>query len=200
MQLLSTYKKRWLEIPPTIRRVIITGAIMLGAWKLLYTFWLGPERLLDHPLTQMVGKQTVSLMQWIWPQEAFSMDNRGRPHKGDPNAYIEHVFIYKNGKKTTSISDNCNGLEFMVLYAAFIIVMPGSAKRKALFIAGGIPTLHVANLARCVGLVALYHYWPNFFEFAHHYLFKIMVYAISFGLWVWYLKPLDDNKEKSADA
>ncbi len=190
MNLIGAYKSKWLQIPLAIRRMVLTGTLLLVGWKLLYIGWLEPNRTLDEPLTVLVAKNTASLLQMAWPggnytvltQEAY----RGKTAAGG----IEHLFILKNGKPTISIADNCNGLELMVLYAAFIICMPGKAKRKWLFILAGIPLLHAANLARCMGLVGMHLQWPGMFDFAHHYLFKIMVYAISFGLWAMYLKPI----------
>jgi exosortase family protein XrtF len=162
----------------------------LAIWKTAYTFWLEPQRILDAPLTNLVATQTVQIMQLIWPDGNYELKHTSTKHKGDENATIEHVYLLKDNKITISIADNCNGLELMVLYAAFIVCMPGSWKRKLIFILLGIPLLHLANLARCMGLVGMHLQWPGLFDFAHHYLFKIMVYAISFLLWVWYLRPV----------
>ena len=173
-----------------IRKMFLAGSVMLILWKAIYTFWLEPNRILDAPLTNLVAKQTAQIMQWIWPESNYSCENVAKAHKGDLGATINHISILKDGIKTISIADNCNGLELMVLYAAFIIIMPGKHTRKMAFISFGIPALHVANLFRCTGLVFLHLQWPGAFDFAHHYLFKIMVYAISFLLWIWYLRPI----------
>jgi exosortase/archaeosortase family protein len=196
MEILTTYKNKWRQIPEGIRRMVIMGSIILLVWKTLYTFWLEPNRLLDQPLTIMVAKQTAGLMQFIWPEGKYQIitkqDYLGQAVTGS----IEHVFILKDRTPTISIADYCNGLELMVLYAAFIVCMPGKAGRKWAFILMGIPLLHIANLARCMGLVGMHLEWPGMFDFAHHYLFKIMVYSISFGLWVLYLKPITKNYAK----
>lgn len=196
MQLLKKYKSKWLQIPESIRKMLVMGAIMLAIWKTLYTFWLEPNRILDAPLTKLVAVQTVQIMQIIWPEGNYELEFRSKAHKGDANATVDHIFIYKDKKGTISIADNCNGLELMVLYAAFIICMPGSWKRKSIFILAGIPLLHIANLGRCMGLVGMHLQWPGMFDFAHHYLFKIMVYTVSFLLWVWYLRPITNRHQK----
>lgn len=194
-KVLHTYKDKWAQIPPVIRRMIINGAIVLILWKLLYTFWLEPKRILDRPLTYIVASQTTSIMQMIWPESDYSFRSVEKKHKGDENAVIEHVTILKDGKGTIAIADNCNGLEVMVLYSAFIFCIPAHLKRKLIFVVLGLLVIHLSNLARCAGLVVLHLNWPGMFDFAHHYLFKIMVYAISFGLWVWYLKPVTKKTE-----
>lgn len=196
MNLIGTYKNKWLQIPAPIRRMVLMGTLLLVAWKALYIFWLEPNRTLDEPLTILVAKQTAGLMQFTWPEGNYRVlteeQFRGKPESGR----IEHLFIMKDGVPTISIADNCNGLELMILYAAFIICMPGKANRKWIFILIGIPMLHLANLARCMGLVGMHLQWPGMFDFAHHYLFKIMVYGISFGLWALYLKPITPKHAK----
>lgn len=195
MNVISTYKKKWLQIPASIRRMVILGTILLAGWKTMYTLWLEPKRILDRPLTIMVSTQTAGLMQFLWPAGNYDVLSENQFRSTQPTGDIEHMFILKNGKPTISIADNCNGLELMVLYAAFIVCMPGKAGRKWAFILLGIPLIHLANLGRCIGLVGMHLQWPGLFDFAHHYLFKIMVYAISFGLWVAYLKPITNRNE-----
>jgi len=196
MNFISTYKNKWLQIPLGIRRMVLMGTLILIAWKAMYIFWLEPDRTLDEPLTVLVAKQTAWLMQVTWPEGNYRVLTeelfRGKAASGR----IEHLYIVKDGVPTISIADNCNGLELMVLYAAFIICMPGKASRKWIFILIGIPLLHLANLARCMGLVGMHLQWPGMFDFAHHYLFKIMVYGISFGLWALYLKPITPKHAK----
>lgn len=193
--LIKENKKRWQQIPKGIRNMIVNGALFLLVWKILYTFWLEPRRILDRPLTYMVAAQTTEIMQIIWPESNYGFKKVEKQHKEDAQTIIEHVSILKDNKRTITIADNCNGLEIMVLYAAFIICLPGRLKRKISFIIMGIPILHTANLFRCIGLVWLHLYWPGAFDFAHHYLFKIIVYGISFGLWVLYLGNLSEKKQ-----
>jgi exosortase/archaeosortase family protein len=195
---LKAYKAKWQEIPGPIRRLIVLSAILLTIWKTLYTFWLEPNRILDGPLTRLVAQHSVNIMQTFWPDGHYTIKSTITIDKADSKNLIEHLFIVKNGQATISIADNCNGLELMVLYAAFILVIPGGIKRKLIFITAGIPLLHIANLGRVIGLVGLHLQYPGMFNFAHHYLFKIMVYAISFGLWVWYLKPITKASKSNA--
>jgi exosortase family protein XrtF len=197
MSLTKTLRKNWVQIPSEVRRLILIALILIGIWKILYTFWLAPKRVPDAALTELVARQTVFLMKVFWPRENYNIIEKAVPHKGDEHADFTHLFIYQNDRRTISIADNCNGLELMILYAAFILIMPGNMRRKAAFLAMGIPLLHIANLLRCMGLILLYQYWPDMFDIGHHYVFKIMVYGISFGLWMWYLKPLNGQKKEN---
>lgn len=176
--------------------MLVYGSLMLLIWKSIYTFWLEPERVLDKPLTWMVTSHSIRLLQIIGPGSSYSIEKLETRHKGDFEATIEHLFIIKDGARTISIADNCNGLELMVLYAAFIVIMPGNWKRKILFILFGIPLLHMVNLGRVTGLVGFHLKYPGMFDFAHHYLFKITIYGLTFLLWVWYL----NNKKQPKSA
>lgn len=191
LKIVNRIQNRWKQIPEGIRTMLVFGSVLLLIWKSIYTFWLEPERILDKPLTRTVTSHSIGLLQIMGPGSHYSIGQLETRHKGDRAETIEHLFIIKDGAKTISVADNCNGLELMVLYAAFIVVMPGSWKRKILFILFGIPLLHLANLVRVMGLVGLHVKYPGMFDFAHHYLFKIVIYGLTFLLWVWYL-----NKKK----
>jgi exosortase/archaeosortase family protein len=190
MEILSEYKNKWQQIPAAVRRMVLLGTLLLIAWKTIYFFWLEPNRTLDEPLTILVAKQTTGLMKMMWPEGNYRILSQEEFRRQKTTGPIEHLFILKDGKPTISIADNCNGLELMVLYAAFIVCMPGKPSRKWAFILLGIPFIHLANLARCMGLVGMHLQWPGMFNFAYHYLFKIMVYSICFALWALYLKPV----------
>jgi exosortase/archaeosortase family protein len=68
--------------------------------------------------------------------------------------------------------------------------MPATIKRKVVYLIGGVFIIHIVNLLRCVGLSALLMHWDRYFDLAHHYIFKIMVYSTIFVLWVRYSNNL----------
>lgn len=189
-------KEKWQQIPAGIRKMLAMGAIILIVWKALYTLWLQPNRMLDAPLTGIVATQTAGIMALVWPEADYRILEHEKITGREQKIVLTQLVIMKGSEPTISIADNCNGLELMILYIAFIALMPGSAGRKLAFIAGGIPVIHGANLLRCIGLVGIHLQWPGYFDFAHHYLFKIMVYAITFLLWMQYLKPITRSKTK----
>lgn len=189
MKIFYNLKSTWLKLPGYIRKLLIMGGVALMLWKLLYSFWLEPDRILDRPLTLLVAKQSVFALQTIIPQGNFDLGIREIPDHLDHSVINEHVLIMKDGKPTISIADNCNGLQLLVLYAFFILIMPGSFKRKIGFIVFGVLILHISNITRVLGLVGLHLKYPGAFDFSHHYLFKIIIYGLSFFLWVRYLNP-----------
>lgn len=86
------------------------------------------------------------------------------------------------------IADPCNGLELLVLYLIFIIALPATLKRKLFFVVAGLLIIHFVNILRCVGLVALLIHYDEYFNIAHHYIFKMAVYFTIFLCWFWFAK------------
>jgi len=82
----------------------------------------------------------------------------------------------------------------MFLYAAFILVYPGSWRRKTWFVLGGLVFLHILNLSRIIGLSYLSYYAPGLFEFNHKFLFQIVVYSVTISIWLFYILYGSDEK------
>jgi exosortase/archaeosortase family protein len=66
------------------------------------------------------------------------------------------------------IAHGCIGLELIVIYTIFIIALPSSLKRNVIFMIGGLIIIHLINVFRCVGLVALLLFYDEYFIIAHH--------------------------------
>ena len=113
--------------------------------------------------------------------------------EGETTNYLSSA-IYHNGVKVLNIAQACNGLELIVLYIGFIVCMPGKIKRKLGYIIFGVLLLDAVNILRCVGLIYLREYFHAYFQFAHHYIFKIMIYAATFLIWVQYSKKISFKK------
>ena len=103
--------------------------------------------------------------------------------------------IYHNDQRILNIANGCNGLELLVLYVGFIVSMPSSFKRKLLYIVIGVILLDAINILRCVGLIYLREYFHAYFDFAHHYIFKIIVYSSTFILWVIFSRKIQLKNE-----
>ncbi|TAE07725.1 MAG: exosortase family protein XrtF, partial [Bacteroidetes bacterium] len=81
--------------------------------------------------------------------------------------------------------------EVFVLYVGFIVCIPTTLLRQLLFIVFGLLLLYTLNVGRVVALGQLHMHYKEFFDIAHHYIFKLIVYAVVFALWVWYAKKSD---------
>ena len=76
---------------------------------------------------------------------------------------------------------------FIILNTIAIIAYPGSAKRRVLFIAGGITLLFISNVFRII-IFTLWRAYVPYFDIAHQYSGYILFYPIVLGLWYLWIK------------
>jgi exosortase family protein XrtF len=177
-------KKYWAEFPPLLRRFCIKALLLILIWKLSYHLYIKPHRTIDKPLTAITTATTVGFLSLFYEDQELSWQDA----TDDSSAYIR-----LNGKRSLGIADGCNALELFILYAGFIICMPTNFKRAALFIIAGIIGIFILNILRCSGMFWFGLHKKEWFDFAHHYTFKIIVYAAIFGAWVWYCRKIRYN-------
>jgi exosortase/archaeosortase family protein len=146
----------------------------------------------------MVAKHSVWVLNQITTGNQFTAKPMIAMKNFDGEIQVSRVSrIDRNGKPIMNIADECNGLELFVLYFGFLLAMPASIKRKLWFGFGGIFIIHIVNIFRCVGLGLLLMNWDTYFDIAHHYIFKIMVYSTIFILWVIFSKNLSFSTPKN---
>ena len=168
------------EIPIHIRLFLGKALLFFIAWKIAYTFFIDPS-LLDYPLTEHVSDASVFLLNNSgylsdFTSERIIIENGDTVYESSQIWHNDYVVLY--------IADVCNGLELMVLYIGFIVCMPSSFWRKLKYIIIGVVIIDIINILRCCGLIYLREYFHQYFEFAHHYLFKIIVYGCTFIMWI----------------
>lgn len=182
---LEAPKKAFEQFPPQVRIFLLRGLVLFSIWKFVYLFFWAQPRTLDGPLTNTVGSQSVWILNQVYQTKGFKATPVVAVTRMEGEYQIAKVSkIDKDGKHLLNIADDCNGLELFILYIGFILSMPASVKRKANYLIGGVVIIHLVNLLRCVGLSALLMHWDRYFDLAHHYIFKIMVYSTIFVLWV----------------
>jgi len=182
---LKGFKKSFEQFPPQVRIFLLRGLVLFALWKFLYLFFWAQPRTLDGPLTNTVGRQSVWMLNQLYHTQGFKATPVVAVTRMEGEYQVAKVSkIDKDGKHLLNIADDCNGLELFILYIGFILSMPASFKRKAIYLVGGVVIIHLVNLLRCVGLSALLMHWDRYFDLAHHYIFKIMVYSTIFVLWV----------------
>ena len=186
------------DFPPQIKTFLIRSFILFVVWKGLYLLLWSEKRTLDDPLTQMVAKHSVWVLNQITPGNTFTAKPMIAGKNFEGEIQVSRVSrIDRNGKPIMNIADECNGLELFVLYFGFLLAMPAVIKRKIWFGLCGILIIHVVNILRCVGLGLLLMNWDTYFDIAHHYIFKIMVYATIFILWIVFSKNLSFSTPKN---
>jgi exosortase/archaeosortase family protein len=163
-----------------LKRVII----LFIAWKLLYHFILFPKRILDRPLTVFTTKLSSKLYEIIFT--------------GSETTYIEVIdvhgigkaIIYINNQRGVGVGDNCNGLELQILFLGFLFCFKTSFLKKVKYSFIGIFTILILNIIRVTLLTRMNFLNYQYADFAHHYLFKMIIYSVVFIIWIFYLKKV----------
>jgi len=195
MKKLNSFKNR---IPLPVRLFLGKALLFFVVWKMVYGVFIFQSNSLDYKLTMHVGDASVWVLNNLTTMSGFTAieDVYSEVYNGE---MIEHISsgIYHNDYKVLNIADACNGLELLVLFVGFIVCMPSKIKRKILYIVLGVIVLDAVNILRCVGLIYLREYYHVYFDFAHHYLFKIVVYGVTFLIW-WYYSRKISLKQNAA--
>jgi exosortase/archaeosortase family protein len=180
------------ETPATIRAFLRNALIVFAVWKVVYLVFLLDARILDKPLTDHVGEGTAWTLNLITTEKGFSSAAEIRESLFEGQIQINEVAqVRQYGKPIILIADGCNGLELIILYIGFIICFPSSYLKKGIYIILGTFIIYWSNIIRCSGLVYIkLHYHYDLFQFAHHYGFKITLYAIIFSMWILFTKTI----------
>lgn len=176
---MNLFQKIKSTIPENVFKFLVRAAILVAVWELLYNFVLRPAGIPDDQLTRIVQLGGMKILSWFYTDVS---------EKGS--------LIILNGREAVSIARQCNGLELIVLYLGFILCLPSSFKRMFAFSFVGILVIYVLNVIRTALLAAMYYQDHSLTDFAHHYVFKIIIYAVVFLGWVLYMKK--DKKDESA--
>jgi len=184
------------SIPRPVLSFLIKATVLFVVWKILYLSFLLPHRVLDEPLTRVIGFSTVAMLNLTAgvppPAERHSPTGEhlytGRiiADTADIDGVVfsgNVVGIYRNNVKTLTVADPCNGLELMVLYIGFLVCFPAPLKRKLIFGASGCLLICILNVIRCSALVGIYLHHRAYLDFSHHFAFQLIVYLVIFLLW-----------------
>jgi exosortase/archaeosortase family protein len=186
---------KWKQVPGPVKLFVLKAVILFVAWKALYLLVLLPGRVLDKPLTYFIGVGTTRTLNAVSSGGFWTVAGENPKKEGDTwvEEPVMHINLYR--QRVLSISDVCNGLEVMVLYAGLIFCLPATFKRKIGFILCGVVLIEVLNVIRCVALAEIFLKHPEYLDFSHHYLFTFLVYAFIFWLWFLFSRNLDFTKK-----
>ena len=187
---ISDLKKYWVDIPSAVRSFLVKAVLCFLIWKVTYHLYIKPHRLLDVPLTVQTASNTQQVLAFIYPQKNFTNKEVITHNKAD----FFGISIMANGKKVITVLDPCNALELYILYVLFIICLPSNWKRMLLFISLGIVGIYLLNIARCAVLGMLNINRSLYVDFAHHYLFTMVVYIAIFAGWALYINKTTLNE------
>jgi len=166
---------------------IVKAVLLYIIWFLCYDYVIAPSGVIDAWLNRVVGVQSSVLLNWI----GYSSDTI--PGNNQTVVRISNVSM-------VGVGNPCNGLELFILFSGFILCFPGNRHSKLWFIPIGIIIIHIANVIRSMSLALIQYHDPASLDFNHHYTFTVIVYAIIFALWMYWVNKysgLFDVKTKN---
>jgi len=191
----SELKTTWQSIPEEVQRFLKRALLIFIVWKLIYHLFLFNGRVIDKPLTDWSTKGAEKLMQVFYPDAKMMIKEQCSSSPELNNELFCADFLSMNGRKIVGVADPCNALELYALYLGFLFAFPASFKRVLLFSIVGIAIIYIANIIRLAALASMNMHRVNAVDMAHHYVFKMIVYGLIFGLWVLFTKrQIQDEK------
>lgn len=168
--MIEKLKYNYKRIPEPIRSFCIKAILIAFVWNFFYIFFFYES--LNRFMTSHVGQSTAYML------------NRYYGINGIISVFNGHNSqIYHEGIKVMMISNSCNALKLMMLYVGFIICIPSTLIRKMYYILIGVVCIDVLNIFRDCLLAGLKEYYNVYFDFAHHYIFTILMYSIIILMW-----------------
>ncbi len=189
---------KWDIIPKAVKTFLLKAVIILVVWKVLYLGFLSPTRLIDKPLTYSVGYLSAVSLNFTTRSSDYSSlsDVRYFQNANERGKVVRQDILY-NGQAIGAVEDACNALELFVLYISFIWLLPSSLTRRLWFTVAGVIAIFIVNVARCAGITYMIIFYPQYSDFAHHYIFAFVVYAFIIALWLAYSNKVSFNNESS---
>ena len=155
---------------PIVRFLIAVFSLYL-LWILLYKFWIHPSERADLFVDDVITSSTKWILELLG-YTVFSGSDR---------------VIGIDGTGGFWIGDDCNGIYEIVVFSIFIIAYSGKWRYKIPYILIGIVIIEILNIFRVVCLAIIDTYSHAWQQFNHTYTFKIIIYAVVFGLWIFWV-------------
>lgn len=198
MNILQKCQNSLAKIPSPIVLFSIKAITIFIVWQLVYLLLLMPTRVIDQPLSLFTAHTTASALNLLTNDSISVKEITENETIEETTLTYAKAILFKNNKKIISIADGCNGLTLFVLYIGFIIAYPTSIKAKIIYTVAGLFLIVLINILRTTGLAYLAYSYPKFLPFAHHYLYKMITYALIFAIWVHFTKR--QNNKTIANA
>ena len=165
-------------------------------WRVVYSVFMVDSQFVDINLTRHVAEASTFLLNNLGFMDGVTTRTQKKTIVFEGEETSNQIsLIYHHNKNVLYIAHGCNGLQLMVLYVGFIVCMPSRFWRKFKYIVIGVMVIDLINIFRCIGLIYLQEYFELYFDFAHHFLFKALVYTATFLMWITFAKKIKLNNE-----
>ena len=112
--------------------------------------------------------------------------------------YLLHLFgmeatraaasIYHPSGFAYEIYYRCLGFLFVIIFTAAVLSYPRSIRKKVYGIVLGVPVLLMLNFIRLVTLFYVGVHHPVAFDFVHTFFWNIILFIVTIGLWLGWLR------------
>lgn len=153
------------------------GVYFVG--NIVYGLYIESFGDLADPMTSWVSNQTVTILNFMGLNTETLVDD-----------FAPKVRLLLDGHSVVSVYEGCNGLNVMIIFAAFLVAYSGNMKRLLWFVPFGLLVTHLMNLTRIVLLFFVAEYYENYLYFTHKYIFTAAIYVVILILWYWWIVRL----------
>lgn len=172
--MLAGIRTQYDRLPKAVKIFVFRGVLLIILWNITYKFLLEPSGIPDKPLCHFFSNITAKTMGMVYP-----------------DCYAKNVTVFVYGWPVININAACNGLELLVIFTGFLVCLPTNWKRMLGYAIGGSIAILFLNYLRFIALSYMVLKRMPITNFAHHYIFTIIVYGFIFLLWRQYSKGYD---------
>ncbi len=142
--------------------------------NLVYGIYIRQQSPMADGITKLVSEQVAWLIS--------------NTHMGVEAAYSTKARVSlveaSTGKTVINVFEGCNGINVLIVFAAFLVAYGGQPGRLAVFLVLGFVAIHLANLARLWLLFNQAYTRSSYFYYFHKYLFTAFIYFFVVLLWI----------------
>ena len=152
----------------------------------MFVFELHPigQQYVVIPFTELIAKISATLI-----------------HLFDPSVISRGIELWNADYSFgVSIEAGCNGVEASIVLFAAMLAFPSSIKAKIIGMSIGFLAIQAMNLTRIITLFYIGQWNQSFFEWAHLYIWQVLIMLdvlVVFLIWLRFLSPVKELKNET---
>lgn len=150
--------------------------IFIGSYLLMQFVYTGYLWLYE-PLTDPITIFTAEVVHWFMPNSMLQMQLEK-----------SGVQLLLDGRPIINIMEACNAVAVGIAVLAFVISFVRPLKSYLFFVPISFFILFVGNVIRLCFLANIRMNYPQYFVSFHEYIFPVILYAIAFGMMVYWVQ------------
>ncbi len=115
------------------------------------------------------------------------------------DTYVQNNFLQIKNNTGFRFIYSCLGIRQMMFFAGFILSYYGKLLNKIWYVLVGFIILNFLNSFRATVIYIINFYHPEYTDFAHYYLTRIVMYVSIFLLWMIWIRFFATKKIKPTD-